>query len=51
MKNRQKQRENRRLKHYEEKLDTRNSYGAKDLTAYNAMMKMKTNGKSTIVLK
>ena len=51
MKNRQKQRENRRTKHYEEKLDTHNGYGVKDLTAYNAVIKMKTNGKATIVLK
>lgn len=51
MKNRQKQRKNRRTKHYEEKLDTHNGYGVKDLTAYNAVMKMKTNGKATIALK
>ena len=51
MKNRQKQRENRRSKHYEERLDTHNGYGARDLTAYNAVMKMKTNGNATVVLK
>ena len=51
MKKRNKQRENRRTKHYEEKLDTHNGYGVKDLTAYNAVMKMKTNGNATVVLK
>ena len=51
MKNRNKQRENRRKKNSEEVLDRNNSYGVKDLTAFNAVMKIKTNGKANLTLK
>ena len=51
MKNRKKQRENRKLKSKEELLDRRNSCGVKDLTAYNAVRQIKTGGKVPIVLK
>ena len=51
MKNRDRQRENRRIKLREEMLDRYNTYGYKDLTPYNAVQKMKTNGKSENVLK
>ena len=40
----------KRLKHREEALDRRNSYGTKDLTPYNAVLKIRTNGKSNIVV-
>ena len=50
MKDRKKQRANRKLKHHEEALDRRNSYGAKDLTPYNATLKIRTNGKSEIAV-
>lgn len=50
MKNRKKQRENRKLKSKEELLDRRNSCGVKDLTAYNAVRQIKTGGKAPIVL-
>lgn len=51
MKNRKRQRENRRLKEKEEMLDKRNSCGIKDLTAYNAVLQMRTGGKAAIVLR
>lgn len=51
MKDRKRQKENRKLKHKEELIDRRNHCGIKDLTAYNAMLQIKTNGKATIVLK
>ena len=51
MKNRQKQRENRRKKHREEMLDRRNACGVKDLTAYNAVLQIKTSGQAAIVLR
>ena len=51
MKDRKRQRENRRLKHKEELIDRRNNCGVKDLTAYNAVHQIKTNGKAAIVLK
>ena len=51
MKDRKKQRENRRLKNKEELLDKRNGCGIKDLTAYNAVLQMKTGGKAAIVLR
>lgn len=43
MKNRNKQRANRKLKAQEEKLDKRNAFGAKDLTAYNAVSSICAN--------
>ena len=45
------QRANRRKKHYEEKLARRNSCGMKDLTPYNAVQQMRTNGKAEIALR
>lgn len=51
MKNRKRQRENRKLKHKEEMLDKRNGCGFKDLTAYNAVLQIKTNNKANIVLR
>lgn len=51
VKDRKRQRANRRLKNKEEMLDKRNGYGAKDLTAYNAVAHMKFGDKATVVLK
>lgn len=51
MKDRKRQRENRRLKHKEEAIDRRNACGVKDLTAYNAVLQIKTKGKAEIVLR
>ena len=51
MKNRVKQRANRKLKKKEEMLSKRNNCGVKDLTAYNAVMQIRTHGKAPIVLK
>lgn len=51
MKNRERQRANRRLKQKEELLDKKNDLGVKDLTAYNAVKQMVTNGKAIIVLR
>ena len=44
MKSRERQRANRRLRHREELLDKKNCMGAKDLTAYNAVKQIVTNG-------
>ncbi|MBQ7504747.1 MAG: hypothetical protein IJT79_05450 [Ruminococcus sp.] len=51
MKNRARQRANRKLKVKEQALDRHNGFGAKDLTAYNAVNKIKTDGKAEIVLR
>lgn len=51
MKDRKRQRQNRKLKHHEEALEKRSSTGYKDLTPYNAVLKMKTDGKAQITLK
>ena len=51
MKDRKRQRANRKVKHHEEMLDKHGSYGYKDLTPYNAVLKIKTNGKAQITLK
>ena len=51
MKNRIKQRANRKLKAQEERLDKRNHYGAQDLTAYNAVQRIRTKGKAEITLR
>ena len=48
MKNRERQRANRRLRHREELLDKKKSMGAKDLTAYNAVKQIVTNGNASI---
>ena len=51
MKNRIKQRANRKLKEQELRLDKRNHFGNKDLTAYNAVQQIRTNSKAEIALK
>lgn len=51
MKNRMKQRTNRRLKNKEEMLDKRNGCSIKYLTAYNAVAHMKFGDKAEVVLK
>lgn len=51
MRNRQKQRELRRKQSKEQIIDKRNGCGIKDLTAYNAVLQIKTNGKANIVLR
>ncbi len=51
MKDRKKQRENRKLKHKEEMIDKHNSFGIKDLTPYNAVLQMRTKDKAAIALK
>ncbi len=51
MKDRKRQRENRRLKNKEEQIDRRNNCGVKDLTAYNAVLQIMTHGKAAIVLR
>lgn len=51
MKNRERQRANRKKKVAEERLDKRNAYGIKDLTAYNAVQQIRTGGKATITLR
>ncbi len=50
LKDRKRQRENRRIKRQEERIDKRNDRGVKDLTAYNATRKIMANGKANIVL-
>ena len=50
LKDRKRQRENRRIKQREERIDKRNDCGVKDLTAYNAVRQIMTNGKANIVL-
>ena len=52
MSNRAKQRENRRKKHQREALlEMKNMYGNKDLTAYNAVLQIRTHGAAEIRLK
>ncbi len=51
MKIRIRQRENRRKKSMEDQLDKRNACGVKDLTAYNAVERIRTGGRAAIVLK
>lgn len=51
MRNRIRQRANRKLKLQEERLEKRNNCGAKDLTAYNAVQQIRTRGKAEIALK
>ena len=46
LKDRKRQRENRRIKQREERIDKRNDCGVKDLTAYNAVRQIMTNGKA-----
>ena len=51
MRNRERQRRNRKLKRMEKRIAKQNAYGAKDLTAYNAVEQIRTNGKAAIALK
>jgi hypothetical protein len=55
MRSRERQRRNRRLKHMyqklEKKIEKQNAYGVKDLTAYNAVERIRTGGRAAIVLK
>ncbi len=51
MKDRKKQRENRKLKHKGEMIDKYNSFGNKDLTPYNAVLQIRTKDKAAIALK
>ena len=51
MKDRKRQRENRRIKHQEELLSKRSECGYKDMTPYNAVLRIKTKGKAGVVLK
>ena len=51
MKDRKRQRENRRKKHQEASLDRRNGFGANDLTAYNAVNRIRCGIKTEIVLR
>lgn len=50
MKNRARQRDNRRAKHREEAIERRNAYGVKDLTPYNAVQQIRTGGRADIEL-
>jgi hypothetical protein len=50
MKDRTRQRVNRRRKHYEEKIEKRNAYGNRDLTVFNAVEQIRTHGKAEIRL-
>ena len=51
MRNRQKQRELHRKQTKEKMIDKSNYCGVKDLTAYNAVMQIRTNGKANIMLR
>lgn len=51
MRDRKKQRELRRQRKREEGIGRENFYGNKDLTAYNAVQRIRTNGRSTLVLR
>ena len=48
MRNRQKQRELKRKQKREEMLDTRNSYGYKDLTPYTAVLNIRSKEASKV---
>ena len=51
MTQKERRRENRRKKHQREALlEMRNMYGHKDLTPYNAVLQIRTNGKAPIKL-
>ena len=52
MRDRMKQRENcKKKRQLQALLDVRNMYGQKDLTAFNAVLQMRTNGKAEIRLR
>ena len=51
MKNRNRQRENRKRKPREERIGKCNTYGVKDLTVFNAVEQIRTGNRSEIVLR
>lgn len=51
MRNRQKQRELKRQQKLEDSIGKRSGCGYKDLTPYNAVRQIRTNGKANIALK
>lgn len=51
MKNRERQRKNRKLKHKEERIGKKDYCGVKDLTIYNTVEQIRTGGKAAIALK
>ena len=51
MKNREKQRENRRQKSREEAIERHNKCGVKDLTAFNAVNRIIVGDKAPIILR
>ncbi len=51
MRDRARQRRNRRIKHREELLEKRDICGVKDLTPYNAVLRMKKGKNATLVMK
>ena len=51
VKDRTRQRKNRKNKQREAWLEKHNAYGVKDLTPYNVVLKLRTNGKAEIALK
>ena len=51
MKNREKQRENRRKKYREEAIERHNNCGVKDLTAFNAVNRIIKGDKTPITLR
>ncbi len=50
MKDRKRQRENRRLKHREVGLEKTNIFGIKDMTAYNAVQRIRLGRMATVKL-
>ena len=51
MKDRERQRKNRKLKHKEERIGKKDYCGVKDLTIYNAVEQIRTGGKAAIALR
>lgn len=51
MKERERQRKNRKLKHKEERIGKCDCCGVKDLTIYNAVEMIRTGGKAEIALR
>lgn len=50
MKDRERQRTNRRLKHREEGLEKKNIFGVKDMTAYNAVQRIRLGRRAALKL-
>lgn len=51
MKSRERQRQNRKIKHKEELLDKYSSSGYKDLTPYNAVLAMNSKNNRVVAVK